>query len=97
MIRRNAIAAAMMTATWLLAVLVDEKIVRLPGHRYELPAIILVAFAIFAWVNRGLMPRRRASLRALCVAAAASALTAAWLPITVLCALQFVLMIGGTL
>ena len=87
----------MMTATWLLVVLVDEKIVRLPGHRYELPAIILVAFASFAWVNRGLMPGRRASLRALCVAAAASALTAAWLPITVLCALQFVLMIGGTL
>jgi len=97
LIRRNAIAAASMTAIWLLAVFVDQKVVRLPGHEYELPAIVLAVFLVFAWVNRGLVPRHNLWLRVPCVALIASALTAAWLPITILCAMQFHLLLGGTL
>jgi hypothetical protein len=97
LIRQNALAAGTMTFIWLLGVVFDNMVARLPGHKFELPAIVLVVFVVFVWVNKSIVRARKPWQRACVIALIAAALTGAWLPATILCAMQLHLLLGGTL
>ena len=94
-LKNNIVIFFLYLGLWLIVDLIDVKLFKKPGHKYDLLMILGVVFLSFAFINRKLFLKLNPFLRWFSLFILSAGLTSLWFFLTVSVLIEFHVSIGG--